>query len=168
MATERQYPTQDSTLSSVESWDTLESQIDGIESEALFDEAAPAGVAVGTLGTISVSAVFGSAVEPTPHAERREMLAESQIPSDQDWDTLESQIDGIESEALFLGRVDASASGSIGTITAYAIEGAAEGSTPATGSKGGRSYRWLMEILAIPNPLGEYIWRREEEEVLFL
>lgn len=168
MAIERQYPTHETSLSSVASWDTLESQIDGIESEALFDAAAVAGVAVGSIGTVTVSAVFGSAVELTPHAERREALAEASIPSDQSWDSLESQIDGLESEALFLGRVDASASGSIGTITAYAIEGTAEGSTPATGSKGGRSYRWLMEIPAIPNPLGEYIWRREEEEVLFL
>ena len=168
MAIERQYPTQEATLESVASWDSLESQIDGIESEALFDVAAAPGVAVGQIGTVTVSRVCGSAVELTPHAERREMLAESQMPSDQDWDTLETQIDGIESEALFLGRVDASASGSIGTITAYAIEGAAEGSTLATGSRGGRSYRWLMEIPAIPNPLGEYIWRREEEEVLFL
>ena len=168
MAIERQYPTQEATLDSVASWDSLESQIDGIESEALFDVAAAPGVAVGSIGTITVSRVCGSAVELTPHAERREALAEGSILSDASWDSLESQLDGIESEALFLGRVDASASGSIGTITAYAIEGAAEGSTLATGSRGGRSYRWLMEIPAIPNPLGEYIWRREEEDEIFI
>ena len=168
MAIERQYPTQDTTLESDGSWDSLESQLNGIESDALFDVAAPAGVAAGTLDTITVLAVFGSAVELTPHAERREWLAENQIPSDDSWDTLETQIDGIESEALFLGRVDASASGDIGTITVSAIEGAAEGATLAQGSRGGRAYRWLMPIPAIPNPLGEWILAREEDELLIL
>lgn len=168
MAIERQYPTQEATLSSVASWDSLESQIDGIESEALFDVAAVAGVAVGSIGTVTVSAVFGSAVQPTPHAERRERLAEASIPSDASWDSLEGQLDGIESEALFLGRVDASASGDIGTITVSAIEGTATGETAQQGSRGGRSYRWLIDIPAIPSPVGAWIRQREEEEILLL
>ena len=164
MAIERQYPTQDTTLESDASWDSLESQLNGIESDALFNVAAPAGVAVGTLGTVAVSAVFGSAVDLTPHAERREVLAEASIPSDDSWDTLETQIDGIESGALFLDRVDGA--GAVVAITVSGIYGMAE--AISQGSRGGRSYRWLMPIPAIPNPLGEYIWRREEEEVLFL
>ena len=168
MAIERQHPTQEASLSSDASWDSLESQIDGIESEALFDVAAAPGVAVGSIGTISISAVFGSAVELTPHAERRERLAEASLSSDASWDSLESQIDGIESEALFLGRVDASASGDIGTITVSAIEGAATGETAQQGSKGGIAYRWLIDLPPARNPLGEYVWRREEEEILIL
>ena len=168
MAIERQYPTHEASLSSDASWDSLESQLNGIESEALFDAAAVAGVAVGSIGTVTVSAVFGSAVQPTPHAERRERLAEASIPSDASWDSLESQLDGIESEALFLGRVDASASGDIGTITVSAIEGTATGETAQQGSRGGRSYRWLIDIPMVPNPLGEYVWRREEEDEIFI
>jgi len=168
VAIERQHPTQEASLSSDASWDSLESQLDGIESEALFDVAPAAGVATGQLGAITVSAVFGSAVELTPHAERRERLAEASIPSDASWDSLESQLDGIESEALFLGRVDASASGDIGTITVSAIEGTATGETAQQGSRGGRSYRWLIDIPPVPNPLGEYIWRREEEDEIFI
>ena len=168
MAIERQHPTHETTLSRVVSWDSLEGQIDGIESEALFDVAAAPGVAVGTLGTISVSAVFGSAVGLTPHAERRERLAEASLSSDASWDSLESQIDGIESEALFLGRVDASASGDIGTITVSAIEGAATGETAQQGSKGGIAYRWLIDLPPARNPLGEYVWQREEEDEIFI
>ena len=168
MAIERQHPTQEASLSSDASWDSLEGQIDGIESEALFDVAAAPGVAVGSIGTVTVSAVFGSAVGLTPHAERRERLAEASLSSDASWDSLESQIDAIESEALFLGRVDASASGDIGTITVSAIEGTATGETAQQGSRGGRSYRWLIDIPPVPNPLGEYVWRREEEDEIFI
>ena len=168
MAIERQYPTHEASLSSDASWDSLESQLNGIESEALFDAAAVAGVAVGSIGTISISAVFGSAVGLTPHAERRERLAEASMPSDQDWDSLESQIDGIESETLFLGRVDAEASGAIGTVTVSAIEGTAEGVALATGSKGGRSYRWILPAPPIASPVGAWIRQREEEEILLL
>jgi len=190
VAIERQYPAQETTLDSVPSWDSLGSQIDGIETEALFDVAAAPGVAVGDIGTVTVSAVFGSAVDLTPHAERREMLAEASIPSDGSWDSLEGQIDGIESEALFLGRVDASASGEIGTVTVSgiagtaagnaeaageigtitisAIEGTATGETMATGSRGGRSYRWLINSPPLASPVGAWIRQREEEEILLL
>ena len=168
MAVERQYPTHEASLSSDASWDSLEGQIDGIESEALFDVAAAPGVAVGSIGTITVSRVCGSAVELTPHAERREALAEGSILSDASWDSLESQIDGIESEALFLGRVDAEATGSIGTVTVSAIEGTAEGVTLATGSKGGRAYRWLINSPPLPSPVGAWIRQREDEEEFFI
>ena len=39
---------------------------------------------------------------------------------------------------------------------------------PATGSRGRLLVRWLLEIPPVKNPMGEYVWRREEEEVLFL
>ena len=168
MAIERQHPTQETSLSSDVSWDSLESQIDGIESESLFDVAAAPGVAVGAIGTATVSAVFGSAVGLTPHAERREALAEASLSSDASWDSLESQLDGIESEALFLGRVDAEATGAIGTVTVSAIEGTATGETLATGSKGGRSYRWILPAPPIASPVGAWIRQREEEEILLL
>jgi hypothetical protein len=168
VAIERQYPAQETTLDSVPSWDSLGSQIDGIETEALFDVAAAPGVAVGDIGTVTVSAVFGSAVELTPNAERRETQVEASIPSDGSWDSLEGQIDGIESEALFLGRVDAEASGDIGTITISAIEGTATGETMATGSRGGRSYRWLINSPPLASPVGAWIRQREEEEILLL
>lgn len=168
MAIERQHPTQEASLSSDASWDSLESQLNGIESEALFDVAAAPGVAVGAIGTVTVSAVFGSAVGLTPHAERRERLAEASMPSDQGWDSLESQIDGIESETLFLGRVDAEASGAIGTVTVSAIEGTAEGVALATGSRGGRPYRWILPAPPIASPVGAWIRQREEEEILLL
>ncbi len=165
---ERREVLAEASLSSDASWDSLESQLDGIESETLFNQPAEPITAVGSIGTITVSAVEGSAVELTPHAERREVLAEGSIPSDQDWDSLESQIDGIESEALFLGRVDAEASGAIGTITVSAIEGAATGETLATDSKGGRSYRWILPAPPIASPVGAWIRQREEEEILLL
>lgn len=168
MAIERQHPTHEASLSSDASWDSLESQLNSIESEALFDVAAAPGVAVGAIGTVTVSAVFGSAVQLTPHAERRERLAEASTPSDQGWDSLESQLDGIESEALFLGRVDASASGAVGTVTVSAIEGTAEGIASATGTRGGRSYRWLINSPPLASPVGAWVRQREEEEILYL
>ena len=39
---------------------------------------------------------------------------------------------------------------------------------PATGSRGRLLVRWLLEIPPVKNPMGEYVWRREKEEVLFL
>ena len=38
----------------------------------------------------------------------------------------------------------------------------------ATGSKGRRLVRWLIDIPPARNPLGEYIWRREEDEIFIL
>jgi hypothetical protein len=161
VAIERQYPTHEASLDSDASWDSLESQIDGIEQEALFDVAAAAGAATGALGTITVSGVSGSAVELTPRAERRERLAESSLDSDASWDSLESQIDGIETEALFLGRVDASAVGEIGTVTVSAIEGAATGGTLAadTGNAGERPEWWYA-------PAAKWILDQDDEIII--
>ena len=39
---------------------------------------------------------------------------------------------------------------------------------PATGSRGRRLVRWLIDIPMVPNPLGEYVWRRENDEELFI
>lgn len=39
---------------------------------------------------------------------------------------------------------------------------------PATGSRGRLLVRWLLEIPPVKNPLGEYVWRRENDEELFI
>ena len=38
----------------------------------------------------------------------------------------------------------------------------------STGSKGRRLVSWLIDIPMVPNPLGEYVWRREEEDEIFV
>lgn len=165
---ERREALAESSIGSDQDWDSLENRIDSLESEALFAVEAAPEPAAGAIGTITISAVYGSAVELTPHAERRERLAEASLDSDASWDSLEGQLDGIESEALFLGRVDAEATGAIGTVTVSAIEGTATGETLATGSKGGRSYRWILPAPPIASPVGAWIRQREEEEILLL
>lgn len=50
----------------------------------------------------------------------------------------------------------------------YTEAGAAPPAPAASGSRGRRLVRWLLEIPPVPNPLGEYVWRREEDEILFL
>ncbi len=39
---------------------------------------------------------------------------------------------------------------------------------PATGSRGRLLVRWLLEIPPVKNPMGEYVWRRENDEELFI
>lgn len=39
---------------------------------------------------------------------------------------------------------------------------------PATGSRGRLLVRWLLEITPVKNPMGEYVWRRENDEELFI
>ena len=38
----------------------------------------------------------------------------------------------------------------------------------ATGSKGRRLVRWLIEMPIETNMLGEYVWQREEEDEIFI
>lgn len=47
------------------------------------------------------------------------------------------------------------------------VFGGNEGGGPRQ-SKGRRLVRWLIDIPMVPNPLGEYVWRREEEDEIFV
>ena len=50
-----------------------------------------------------------------------------------------------------------------------ALQFGASGAAPAaTGSKGRRLVRWVINAPPIPNPLGEYVWRREEEDEFYI
>ena len=133
MAFERQYPVQESSLRSDDSWDSLESQIDSIERESLFDAPAPSGYATGSFPEISLTAISGSAVSVGRNTERKSPLADS-INSDPNWDSLESQIDSVETNALLLESTPGSASGSFAEITLDVISGSATGKATVTGS----------------------------------
>lgn len=133
MASERQYPLQESSLLSDDSWDSLESQLNGVEQEALFDAPAPSGYATGSFPEISLGAISGSAVSLEKNTERKSPLSDS-INSDTHWDSLESQIDSIETNALLLESTPGLASGSFAEITLDEISGSATGKATATGS----------------------------------
>ena len=125
MASERQYPLQESSLLSDDSWDSLESQLNGVEQEALFDAPAPSGYATGSFPEISLEAISGSAVSLEKNTERKSPLSDS-ISSDPYWDSLESQIDSIESNALFGTLVpNPTATGSFPEISLSTISGSA-------------------------------------------
>ena len=50
-----------------------------------------------------------------------------------------------------------------------ALQFGASGAAPAaTGSKGRRLVRWLIEMPIETNMLGEYVWQREEEDEIFI
>ncbi len=125
MAFERQYPVQESSLLSDDSWDSLESQIDSIERDALFDAPAPSGYATGSFPQISLTAISGSAVSVGRNTERKSPLADS-LDSDSNWDSLESQIASIESNSLF-GTLspNPTANGSFPEISLTTISGSA-------------------------------------------
>ncbi len=125
MAFERQYPVQESSLRSDDSWDSLESQIDSIERDALFDAPAPSGYATGSFPEISLAAISGSAVSAGQNTERKSPLADS-LGSDSNWDSLESQIESIESNSL-VGTLspNPTATGYFPEISLTAISGSA-------------------------------------------
>lgn len=50
----------------------------------------------------------------------------------------------------------------------YAAPGGAPPTPTPTGSKGRRLVRWVINSPPIPNPLGEYVWRREEEDEFYI
>lgn len=133
MASERQYPLQESSLRSDDSWDSLESQLNGVEQEALFDAPAPSGYAEGSFPAISLTAISGSAVSIGGNTERKSPLADS-LGSDSNWDSLEDRIDSIETNALLLEASPGLASGSFAEITLDYISGSATGRASAAGS----------------------------------
>jgi len=125
VASERQHPLQESSLRSDDSWNSFESQLDGIEQEALFDAPAPSGYATGSFPEISLEAISGSAVSLENNTERKSPLADS-INSDPYWNSPEGQIDSIESNSLF-GTLapNPTATGSFPEISLTAISGSA-------------------------------------------
>lgn len=130
MAAELQSPVAELSLNGDISWDSFEDQLGVIEPEAIFDQADAPGAATGSIGTVTVTPVYGSAVGRYGNAERAYPVAETSIVGEEGWHAFEGQLDGIEREAIFLGRVDATASGGIGTVVVTGIEGTAEGSAP--------------------------------------
>lgn len=50
----------------------------------------------------------------------------------------------------------------------YTASGGAPPTPPATGRRGRLLVRWLLEIPPVKNPMGEYVWRRENDEELFI
>ncbi len=125
MASERQYPLQESSLRSDDSWDSLESQIDGIEQETLFDAPTPSGQATGSFAEITLQKISGSAVSVGINTERESPTADS-LNSDPNWDSLENQIDFVESNSLF-GTLapNPTATGRFAEITLVAVSGSA-------------------------------------------
>lgn len=56
-----------------------------------------------------------------------------------------------------------------GALPSFGLGAGFSASAPAaTGSKGRRLVRWLIEMPIETNMLGEYVWQREEEDEIFI